>query len=210
MPSTAKSLQNSVNNALTNKYVLYVVTFLAVTNILGYLAVQNFTAVTFFLLVGFLTHYFSKNMTIILLTAMIATSFLFLAQNNKYNYQSRMIQEGMKGQIDTTKSDANQKAKKDMSSSQNSNNEKFTIDKPGTNKQAFQSLQDMLGKEGVNNLKGDTQELLQRQSELKESMESLKPMMDTANSMLNSLDLESMDKITSMLDKFGGMVKKKN
>ena len=121
-----------------------------------------------------------------------------------------MIQEGMKGQIDTTKSDANQKAKKDMSSSQNSNNEKFTIDKPGTNKQAFQSLQDMLGKEGVNNLKGDTQELLQRQSELKESMESLKPMMDTANSMLNSLDLESMDKITSMLDKFGGMVKKKN
>ena len=210
MPSTAKSLQNSVNNALTNKYVLYVVLFLAVTNILGYLAVQNFTAVTFFLLVGFLTHYFSKNMTIILLTAMIATSFLFLAQNNKYNYQSRMIQEGMKGQIDTTKSDANQKAKKDMSSSQNSNNEKFTIDKPGTNKQAFQSLQDMLGKEGVNNLKGDTQELLQRQSELKESMESLKPMMDTANSMLNSLDLESMDKITSMLDKFGGMVKKKN
>lgn len=210
MPSTAKSLQNSVNNALTNKYVLYVVTFLAVTNILGYLAVQNFTAVTFFLLVGFLTHYFSKNMTIILLTAMIATSFLFLAQNNKYNYQSRMIQEGMKGQIDTTKSDANQKAKKDMSSSQNSNNEKFTIDKPGTNKQAFQSLQDMLGKEGVNNLKGDTQELLQRQSELKESMESLKPMMDTANSMLNSLDLESMDKITSMLDKFGGMAKKKN
>ena len=209
MPSTAKSLQNSVNNALTNKYVLYVVTFLAVTNILGYLAVQNFTAVTFFLLVGFLTHYFSKNMTIILLTAMIATSFLFLAQNNKYNYQSRMIQEGMKGQIDTTKSDANQKAKKDMSSSQNSNNEKFTIDKPGTNKQAFQSLQDMLGKEGVNNLKGDTQELLQRQSELKESMESLKPMMDTANSMLNSLDLESMDKITSMLDKFGGMAKKK-
>ena len=203
MPSLPKSLPKSVNKVLTNKYVLYVVTFLAVTNILGYLAVQNFTSVVFFLLVGFLTQYFSKNMTVILLTAMIATSLLFIAQNNRYNNHSTLIQEGMDN------SNSNLKAKKDMKNKTDeaTGSDKFTIDRKATNTQAFSSLQDMLGSSGVQNLKGDTEELMKRQSELKESMESLKPMMDTANSMLKSIDVESMGKITSILDKFGGKKK---
>ena len=203
MPSLPKSLPKSVNKVLTNKYVLYVVTFLAVTNILGYLAVQNFTSVIFFLLVGFLTQYFSKNMTVILLTAMIATSLLFIVQNNRYNNHSTLIQEGMDN------SNSNLKAKKDMKNKTDeaTGSDKFTIDRKATNTQAFSSLQDMLGSSGVQNLKGDTEELMKRQSELKESMESLKPMMDTANSMLKSIDVESMGKITSILDKFGGKKK---
>ena len=203
MPSLPKSLPKSVNKVLTNKYVLYVVTFLAVTNILGYLAVQNFTSVVFFLLVGFLTQYFSKNMTVILLTAMIATSLLFIAQNNRYNNHSTLIQEGMDN------SNSNLKAKKDMKNKTDeaTGSDKFTIDRKATNTQAFSSLQDMLGSSGVQNLKGDTEELMKRQSELKESMESLKPMMDTANSMLKSIDVGSMGKITSILDKFGGKKK---
>tara|TARA_Y100000992_G_C21272199_1_gene497608 strand:+ start:2050 stop:2664 length:615 start_codon:yes stop_codon:yes gene_type:complete len=203
MPSLPKSLPKSVNKVLTNKYVLYVVTFLAVTNILGYLAVQNFTSVVFFLLVGFLTQYFSKNMTVILLTAMIATSLLFIAQNTRYNNHSTLIQEGMDN------SNSNLKAKKDMKNKTDeaTGSDKFTIDRKATNTQAFSSLQDMLGSSGVQNLKGDTEELMKRQSELKESMESLKPMMDTANSMLKSIDVESMGKITSILDKFGGKKK---
>ncbi len=203
MPSLPKSLPKSVNKVLTNKYVLYVVTFLAVTNILGYLAVQNFTSVIFFLLVGFLTQYFSKNMTVILLTAMIATSLLFIAQNTRYNNHSTLIQEGMDN------SNSNLKAKKDMKNKTDeaTGSDKFTIDRKATNTQAFSSLQDMLGSSGVQNLKGDTEELMKRQSELKESMESLKPMMDTANSMLKSIDVESMGKITSILDKFGGKKK---
>lgn len=203
MPSLPKSLPKSVNKVLTNKYVLYVVTFLAVTNILGYLAVQNFTSVIFFLLVGFLTQYFSKNMTVILLTAMIATSLLFIAQNNRYNNHSTLIQEGMDN------SNSNLKAKKDMKNKTDeaTGSDKFTIDRKATNTQAFSSLQDMLGSSGVQNLKGDTEDLMKRQSELKESMESLKPMMDTANSMLKSIDVESMGKITSILDKFGGKKK---
>ncbi len=74
IPSTVKKM-------LENKYVLYVVLFLSITNVLGYLATQDFNALTFFIIVGFLTTYFSKNMIIVLLVAMISTNFLSMTKN---------------------------------------------------------------------------------------------------------------------------------
>lgn len=61
-------------NLLNDKNVLYVVFILAILNILGYLLVQNLEAVAFFLIVGFLTTYFSKNMIIVLMVSIVATS----------------------------------------------------------------------------------------------------------------------------------------
>ena len=77
---------------LNDKNVLYVVFVLAILNLLGYLVVQNTEAVAFFLIVGFLTTYFSKNMIVVLIVAMVATS-LFTATKTGY----RSIKEGMAG-----------------------------------------------------------------------------------------------------------------
>ena len=93
---------------LTNKYVLYVVLFLAITNILGYLSIGDFHSLIFFVAVGFLTNYFSKNMVVILGTAMLATNFLFASKKLKeglmgWNLKDvptgpfRTFQEGFKG-----------------------------------------------------------------------------------------------------------------
>ena len=68
-----------IKKMLGNKYVLYVVLFLSITNILGYLASQDFNALTFFVVVAFLTTYFSKNMIIVLLVAMVSTNFLSMS-----------------------------------------------------------------------------------------------------------------------------------
>ena len=75
---------------LNDKNVLYVVFVLAILNLLGYLVVQNTEAVAFFLIVGFLTTYFSKNMIIVLIVAMVTTS-LFTATKTSY----RSVKEGM-------------------------------------------------------------------------------------------------------------------
>jgi uncharacterized integral membrane protein/type II secretory pathway pseudopilin PulG len=75
---------------LNDKNVLYVVFVLAILNLLGYLVVQNTEAVAFFLIVGFLTTYFSKNMIVVLIVAMVATS-LFTATKTSY----RSVKEGM-------------------------------------------------------------------------------------------------------------------
>ena len=94
---------------LNDKNVLYVVLVLAILNLLGYLLVQNTEAVVFFLIVGYLTTYFSKNMIIVLIVSMISTS-LFTATR-----KSASVSEGMSGQRhrqevkDTVKSKAQEK-----------------------------------------------------------------------------------------------------
>jgi len=59
-----------IKNALTNKYVLYLVLIVSVGNILGYIEANDFDALALFMASGFVMSYFSKNMIIILVTAM--------------------------------------------------------------------------------------------------------------------------------------------
>ena len=59
-----------------NKYLLYVVLVIAVANVLGYLAKEKYNAVTFFLAIGLLSSYFTKNMTVVLLISILSTSLV--------------------------------------------------------------------------------------------------------------------------------------
>jgi hypothetical protein len=67
---------NEVSKLFNNKYFLYFMVFLASTNILGYLVTNKVNALVFFLLTSVLTYQFTKNMSIVLLVALIATNFL--------------------------------------------------------------------------------------------------------------------------------------
>lgn len=62
---------------LTNQAVLYTTLFIAVFSLIGYLIVGNLDAVLFFILTGFITSFFSKNMIIVLLVAILATNFIW-------------------------------------------------------------------------------------------------------------------------------------
>ena len=59
-----------IKTALTNKYVLYLVLIVSIGNILGYIEANDFDALALFMASGFVMSYFSKNMIIILGTAM--------------------------------------------------------------------------------------------------------------------------------------------
>lgn len=85
-----------------NKYLLYVVLVIAVTNVLGYLAKEQYNAVTFFLAIGLLSSYFTKNMTVVLLISIFSTALA----------SSQRIIEGAVGSMDTKKESANDQANK--------------------------------------------------------------------------------------------------
>jgi hypothetical protein len=70
------SFASEASKLLTNKYFLYFIVFITVSNILGYLVTNKINAVIFFALVGFLMSNFSKNMAVILLVSIIATNLL--------------------------------------------------------------------------------------------------------------------------------------
>ena len=63
-------------NVLTNKYVLYVLLFFAITNVLGYLAMHDYESLTLMVAIGALTHYFSRNMIVILSAAILGAVLL--------------------------------------------------------------------------------------------------------------------------------------
>ena len=81
-----------LNSLLRNRNVLYVVLFLAVANLFSYLMLKQLDAVAFFVIIGFLTTYFSKNMIIILLTSVISTFLLVQIKMLGNN-----VREGMEG-----------------------------------------------------------------------------------------------------------------
>jgi hypothetical protein len=87
------NLASEASKLLTNKYFLYFMVFLAATNVLGYLVTNKINAVIFFALVGLLTYQFTRNMSVILLVAVIATNFLMA---------NKKMREGLDNQTPTS------------------------------------------------------------------------------------------------------------
>jgi len=66
---------------LTNKYILYLVVFLSITNMIGYLVMGSLNPLIYFLIIGLVTSILTKNMCIILLTALILSNIIVVSQN---------------------------------------------------------------------------------------------------------------------------------
>ena len=103
-----------VPGVLKNKYVLYVLLVVAIVNVLGYLAIQDYNSLALFVVIGLLSSYFSKNMAVNLLSAIVVTSFV--AVNDK-------VLEGFKeGKTDKKNDKKNATAKKAAAAAQKAAN----------------------------------------------------------------------------------------
>jgi hypothetical protein len=91
---SAVRFSGASTDILHNKYVLYLSFFFAILTAARYLFNFNLEAIIIFIVIGFLTTYFSKNMIVVLLTTTIGTNFIMMFKNRStpvyYN-----IMEGM-------------------------------------------------------------------------------------------------------------------
>ena len=76
MVNVHMKLPKVVQSMLQDKNVLYIVAFLAVINFFGYIVLRDSYALLIFLSIGFISTYFSKNMTIVLIITLILTNFI--------------------------------------------------------------------------------------------------------------------------------------
>ena len=216
---------SEVNKLLTNKYFLYFIVFLSVTNVLGYLVNNKIHAVIFFALVGFLMANFSKNMVVILLVSLIATNLLMA---------NRSMREGMEGgegmpaatveTVSTTDKKEEKKVTVPVEPEQvkpataikkeeqfgNKNESKLKnaapvnsdggsrIDYASTLEGAYDNLDKILGSDGINKLTGDTQKLMAQQQKLFDSMQNMAPMIQNAKEMLSGFDMKELGNLASM------------
>ena len=80
-------------DAMKTRVGLYVILFLAVTNVLGFITMNNFTALMLFIVVGVVVSRFTKNMSYILASSLLVTNGYLLIQR-------KMSREGMKASED--------------------------------------------------------------------------------------------------------------
>ena len=78
------------------------------------------------------------------------------------------------------------------------------IDHAATTKQAFQNLQRMLGSDGMKGLAAETKNLVAQQKELVDSLGQMAPVLKSAKTTLDSLNLPDMKGLTSMLSTLKG------
>jgi hypothetical protein len=207
-----------MDKLLNDKNVLYVVFVVAILNILGYLLVQNIDAVAFFLIVGFLSTYFSKNMIVVLITAIVSTS-LFNSTRGRYveGMSTRRSEKNKKDPEADKKADMYKKTStKDavaedkevepegMTNVTNKAKKPNKLDYAGTLEKAYENLQNTVGKGGIEGLTSQTKTLLDQQKNLMDNIKGMEPFLQTAESFMNKLDLSSLEGLGGMLSKFTG------
>lgn len=190
----------NMKSLLKDKNVLRVVALLSVLNLIGYLMIRDLDAVAFFAIVGFLTTYFSKNMIVVLLVAMVLTNFFAMGR------KSGGMLEGMKSSRKTTadmkkaKADAKAKKAKIQGASAEMDEEEGTgrvgeLDHAATVEAAHENLANFVNGNGVKAMADQTSglnELMDKQQKLMQNVQNLEPM---------------MEKMTGMMDQFGGIDK---
>lgn len=74
---------------LANRITLYVVLAISIASLFGYIMTQRTNALMFFVLTGYLTSFFTKNMAIVMLVPLLLTNFVFSVYR---------VREGLEGQ----------------------------------------------------------------------------------------------------------------
>lgn len=97
-------LNSAMSKFLTNKWVLNIVAFLALFNVIGYAVMGNLNSVLYFIVFAILIRYFSKNMTIVLGVPLIIVNLLAMRGN---------ILEGMENGNNNTSTTNNTKLNKE-------------------------------------------------------------------------------------------------
>jgi len=222
MPKMPKlNVSRSMKNMLKNKTVLYIVLFIAVTNVMGYLMVNNIDAVILLFLVGLLTSYFSKNMIVVMLAAIVFTNILV---GSKKASRTPLL-EGLEnegdddedGDEDGDEDDDGKRKKKDKdaltnlrpaSLGNNNDDDADELDFPGSLESAYDNLDKLLSSDAINKMSADTQKLADKQHKLMGNIEKLEPLMQNAQKMMNGLNTGKIDKLVGQYMNMGPMKKK--
>jgi len=188
------NFQKSFSKFLVNPIALKVVAAIAVVNFLGYLILGNTNAVIYFLLIGLIVSYFSKNMTLILGVPVLLVNLFAVGKKTAEGFYR--MREGLENnEKESVKKEKEKKvAEKFEVGRKKGKGASYDIDYASTVEDAYDELNKIIGGEGMQKLTKDTQGLMQQQLELTKAMKgmepminNIKPMMDQVNQMIGGL-----------------------
>ena len=162
-----KSISSS-KQILHNPFVLYFVLAIALGDLLYLSVAGNFMFVAIFILIGFLASFFSKNMVVILVIAMAATSIIQFGSAASFS-------EGLKGEEDDEEEEGFAEGIEEEEEE-----EAFT-DSPETEKPATETEKPATDTETV-------AKIVKKQEDLVEKVKQLEPMLKQVETFIDGLN----------------------
>jgi hypothetical protein len=178
---------------LTNKWVLYFIFIVGFYDVINFYQQGNMTAFAIFFIVGFLTAFFSKNMIVIIVTA-IAVSHL-VTYGNK-------MSEGLKNKQEEEEEDEEEEdegfeegvdEEEDVEEEENTMTEEDEEEEDTTKKTKKKESFCKLGDPTCD----QTADLLKKQTELMAKMNKLQPLLDKAESLIKTHETAGFQNMTS-------------
>jgi len=175
---------------LHNKFVLYSVVLIAFLDVMYMLQINDFASVIIFLLSGFVTTFFSKNMMVILFVALIVSHI------GRYGMR---IGENMKNK-ETMENKEEPEDGKDENKDENNKDE-------GKKEEKKEKTGDELVDEMINNMSEEEKnELLEKKEEVEKDVSELAKMQETMISKVEVLE-PILDKAENFMKKYGKYIK---
>ena len=213
-----------VPSFLKNKYVLKFLIFMAIVNVLGYVALEEFNSMALFIVMILLSRYFSKNTSINILIAIIVASCFTLNNKVREGFKEKekskepSKKEGIPLGTSPTPSACakdekmvNGECKKRTGFKNNvppsspaavNNNEEGEIDVAAQMEDAYVNLNKMMGDGAMKSMASETKKLVNQQQDLMNTLHSMTPTLNKAKETLDNLDLPDMEQMTGILKKF--------
>lgn len=174
---------------LHNKLVLYSVVLIAFLDVMYMLQINDFASVMIFLLSGFVTTFFSKNMMVILFVALIVSHI------GRYGMR---IGENMKNK-ETMENKEEPEDGKDENKDENNKDEGKKEEKEKTGNELVDEM--------INNMsEEDKNELLEKKEEVEKDVNELAKMQETMISKVEVLE-PILDKAENFMKKYGKYIK---
>jgi hypothetical protein len=224
MKKMSVKLPSFISKIVTSQIVLYVVAFLSLITLIGYVMMGSINSAIIFILLGYIMTFFSRNMVIVLIVPLIVVGLI----NGGY-----AVKEGLDNMHGDTLGSAKDKESKKQDQvmiepekegdaiskiettnpSESPDTDNFEVgrkkggarvDYGSTIEKAYDQLSDILGNDGIKNLTEDSQKLMQQQQQLAEAMKSMGPLLETAKGLLKSLPLNEIKDISSVASQLTG------
>lgn len=225
----------NLKSLLANKTTLYVVLAITIASVFGYIVNQRTNALLFFVLSGYLTSFFTKNMTIVMLIPLLLTNFVFsnvrsreglegkngkvkapVAGGNEGEGQEEEQEEGSDEGTDAGAGAAKANGKAAAGAGAAAGNGKkggkgnfkpnADMDVKKTKDMKFSYFEKGLDDGTIDKLNGDMDNMSEKHEKLEKMIENMAPLIDKAGGLLEKINGGGMSNLGGMVEKMSGML----
>jgi hypothetical protein len=156
---------------MKNKWVLYLLSFIALCQLVTYGMEQRWESTILFVVIGLLAHNYTKNMIVVLVVAILGAGI--------FSHFIR-LNEGMSNTEEEEDLEDEAEAAEEFNSSH--------VDKASTVSKNLENIKSIVGRGGIEKMTRETAALMKQQNKMLENMERLKPLTEQATGLVNKLE----------------------